>query len=305
MVEIGFGNGAFLIDLARRNPSANLVGIDRSWESVRRLCRRLDGIRLRNIRVVHADATVAIGQLFDPNTINRVFVNFPDPWSQQRHHGRRLIRPEFVAELTGRLAPRGEVTIATDHSDYASWIAGVLEGQTALRSKLDSTWVQELEGRSATKYERRGKTTGAQIYYFLWRREGGLSAAGRARGSASVLAATLLVGPNLERLLRDFKPPSWQASHLGVAVVGKVLGVYRHMDSGHQLVEMQVQEGELTQHLGLLVQMKAGGEVQITLAPLGCPQPSWGVKQAARRVAKALEKRARRLRLAGGGSPHR
>ena len=147
VVEIGFGNGLFFLRQAERNPEVNLIGIELSWRWVHHLAKRLDAAGLAHVRLIHGEAQVALQHLFSSNSICEIFINFPDPWPRKRHHSRRLIQPELVDLLHDRLAPSGQVTIATDHPDYATWIAAILERQTALRSRFSTTAVEELTGR--------------------------------------------------------------------------------------------------------------------------------------------------------------
>jgi tRNA G46 methylase TrmB len=109
-LEIGFGNGGFLIDQATTHPNQNFVGIDTSWPSVERLLHKLNPTQLGNIRVLHRDAATIVERLFAPATIQNVWINFPDPWPKKRHQSPRLIQSPFIDQLT----------IATDHAHYAN-----------------------------------------------------------------------------------------------------------------------------------------------------------------------------------------
>jgi tRNA (guanine-N7-)-methyltransferase len=167
-VEIGFGNGAFLIEQAKRCSDANVVGIELSWGRVQRLARRLHDASLTHVCLLHAEAQAALQHLFGSNSIDEIFINFPDPWPKKRHYPRRLIQAELVALLYDRLAADGRVTIATDHPDYAAWIAAILESQAALCPWFATTAVHELTGRTPTKYEQRARAAHLPVYYFVW-----------------------------------------------------------------------------------------------------------------------------------------
>ena len=171
VLEIGFGNGGFLVEQAQNHPEALFLGIERSWGAAQRLFKRLEQTGLQNVRVIQGGAEFLLQHAFKPDSIEKVYINFSDPWPKERHHNRRLIQQEFVKLLGERLVADGQVTIATDHAEYAEWICELLEGQSALVSCFDRTRVNELPGRSPTKYERKATDTGVPINYFVWRRE--------------------------------------------------------------------------------------------------------------------------------------
>lgn len=295
VVEIGFGNGEFLEREAAEAPDVNFVGVERSWGSVQRLFKRLESASLQNVRVIQGDAAFTLGYLFSTDSIDRVFVNFSDPWHKERHHGRRLIQPGFVDMLAQRLVPdRGEAVLATDHADYAEWIREVLEGQSRLRSAHPTSSVSALPGRRPTKYERRAIKAGTEIHYFVWRRGNEPSTPGvieRVEDMPNVVLAGAAGGDSFSDgigLLDGFKPLTWQGDRRGVSTLVKLGEVYSASADSHRLVETMVREGELAQHIGILVVSRPGGQLLIKLSPMGHPRPTWGVKKAVWLTAEAV-----------------
>ncbi len=296
VVEIGFGNGGFLIGQARQHPASNFVGIERSWGSMQRIFKRLDRTALTNIRLVEGNAAFVLERLFAPDGIDQVFIHFPDPWPKERHHSRRLIQPGFVRLLAQRLAPECEVTIATDHADYAAWIGAVLEGQSLLRSCFPSTSVHDLPGRTPTRYEQKAMAAGVPIHYFVWRRAA-CPCGGVAVEKVGTMPNVILKGTyDRTRLLDAFASQTWQEVHRGVRVVVKLVEGYRNSRGG-QLIEVMVKEGELTQHFGVLVLPHSDGEVLVKLSAMGRPRPTRGVKQAVWRVAQVVLDQHPRMRV--------
>ncbi len=288
VVEIGFGNGGFLIGQAGQHPASNFVGIERSWGSMQRIFKRLDQAALTNMRLVQGNAAFVLERLFAPDDIDQVFIHFSDPWPKERHHSRRLIQPGFVRLLAQRLAPGSEVTIATDHADYAAWIGKVLEGQPLLRSCFPATSVHDLPGRTPTRYERKAMAAGVPIHYFVWRREACLRR-GVAIEKVGPMPNVILKGAyDRTRLLDAFASQTWQETHRGVRVVVKLVEGYRNSQGEHRLIEVMVKEGELTQHFGVLVLPHSDGGVLVKLSPMGRPRPTRGVKQAVWRVAQVV-----------------
>ena len=97
VLEIGFGRGEFLLAMAERCPEVDFVGIEISFKRTLKMARKVARARLRNVRLLEARAQVAIEQLFLPDSLSEIWVNFSDPWPKARHAHRRVIKSEFVA----------------------------------------------------------------------------------------------------------------------------------------------------------------------------------------------------------------
>jgi len=288
VLEIGFGNGGFLADLAERNPNKNFVGIERAWGSISRLFKRLQKNGLGHVRAMEGDAAFMLDHLFSPQSLSHIYVNFPDPWHKERHHGRRLIRDGFVKMLAERLKLGGEVTIATDHAEYAEWIADVLERQSRLNSVYKTTSVHELPGRNPTKYEQKAITEGLPIHYFVWRQNENLNL-NIHREKVDQMPNIILQGEyNNEGFLSGVEPRVWKETHRDVSVVIKLMEVYGHLKDGHRLVGVMVREGELAQHFGVSILLRKNNQLLIKLASLGQPRPTWGVKQAVKKIGDLI-----------------
>jgi tRNA (guanine-N7-)-methyltransferase len=109
-------DGAFLVALAIEKPHHNFLGIERSRERVRRVCRK--AAKLSNVRVLCIDTTYAVAQLIPPVAVSQFHLLFPDPWPKRRHHRRRIVTLQFIAAIHRALVPDGLLHIATDHAEY-------------------------------------------------------------------------------------------------------------------------------------------------------------------------------------------
>jgi tRNA (guanine-N7-)-methyltransferase len=297
VVEIGFGNGLFLIRQAERNSDVNLVGIELSWGWVQHLARRLDDAGLAHVRLLHADARVALQHLFSPSSISEIFINFPDPWPKKRHHSRRLIQPGLVELLHDRLAPSGRVTIATDHADYATWIAAILERQTALHSCFATTAVQELTGRTPTKYEQRAREAHLPIYYFVWYKPCGSPPMVPVQRGEAMPHVVLEGLYDIEKTLSTCTSRTWRDSQQGVEVSTTLIRAYRELTNDSWLVELVVKEGKLCQQIGVTLIPRPQAQVLLKLSPMGFPRPTWGVQRAVWHVAQMLQEHNPQLRV--------
>ncbi len=117
-VEVGCGDGSFLIRYAQAHPERNFLGIERLLGRTRKTDRK--GLRagLRNLRVLRLEAAYSVEFMLPAAAAAAVHVYFPDPWPKRRHHGRRLINPAFVATVCRALAPGGRFYLRTDDLDY-------------------------------------------------------------------------------------------------------------------------------------------------------------------------------------------
>lgn len=173
VVEIGFGRGEFLVDLAERHPETAFVGIEISHKRAHKMARRLARTELANVRLLAESAERAVEELFAPGSVAEFWINFSDPWPKKRHHKRRLIQPAFVADLASRLAPGGALQIATDDPGYAEWIDSVLAGEPRLanaNANAPSPHVRDVPGRMPTSFEEEWRAKGRIPYFWTHRR---------------------------------------------------------------------------------------------------------------------------------------
>lgn len=119
-VEIGFGNGEFLLDWAGRQPAWNFVGIELSMHSMEKIQKRIFREQVTNVLPLHEDARFALRELFPANSLHHVMMNFPDPWPKDRHKHRRLLDENFVQILGMALQAGAVYELVTDQEWYAA-----------------------------------------------------------------------------------------------------------------------------------------------------------------------------------------
>lgn len=172
VVEIGFGRGEFLNDLAARAPRQCFVGIEYSEKRVLKLARRLARGELQNIRLLGDSAQEAVARAIPDASVRCFWVNFPDPWPKKRHFKRRLIAPAFARELFRCLQPGGVIEAVTDHPGYAAWIHEVLSATPGLENDhAPQPWRPTPEaGRLPTAYELEWRALDRRFHFFRYRR---------------------------------------------------------------------------------------------------------------------------------------
>ena len=126
---------------------------------------------LTNVRIIEGDARDALANLFGANALHRVMVFFPDPWPKSKHHKRRLINAEFAALVASRLAPDGQLQLATDWEHYAFAMRAVLDAEPGLEN-LSGTgnFATRNDERPTTRFEARGVRLGHPVWDLAYRR---------------------------------------------------------------------------------------------------------------------------------------
>ena len=119
-LEIGFGGGEHMASQAARAPDVLIVGCEPFLNGVASAVRHVAEQGLKNVRIHDGDARELAARLPDAS-LDRVFILFPDPWPKARHHKRRIVQTEMVAELARLLKPGGRLRFATDVAGYADW----------------------------------------------------------------------------------------------------------------------------------------------------------------------------------------
>ena len=170
-LEIGFGMGNFLIEMAAKEPTSNFIGIDFYHKGIRKLMTRIKNLQLKNIRVVYGDIRNKIPVLFKDRELNTIYINFPDPWPKKRHTKRRLIKPEFIKQLAEKLSLKGKTYLATDSENYALEMLEYFNAEILLRN-LDSQqgFCQERTNLPKSKYEKNFIRAGEKIFYLEYMR---------------------------------------------------------------------------------------------------------------------------------------
>ncbi len=170
-MEIGFGDGEMLCDLAQRYPDTNYLGIDVYRPGIGSLLLKLKRQRITNVRAICADAALVVEQRIPVSSLAAVYLLFPDPWPKKRHHKRRLLQQVFLDQLRERLRLGGRLHIATDWQAYAEQIlmhAAQVPGLT--RIVADGSEGLRAEERPRTRFERRGQRLGHPVWELLFQR---------------------------------------------------------------------------------------------------------------------------------------
>jgi len=171
-LEIGFGNGNFILEMAVREPDSNFIAMDFYHKGIRKTIMRLDRLKIPNVQIAYGNARERIPYLFRSGELSEVIINFPDPWPKKRHTKRRLIKPDFIEMLTDKLAPEGLLRVATDFQPYADEIHLVLsEEQGLIDQNSPKGFSHTRDSIPKSKYEKNFLNAGKTISYFEYRKD--------------------------------------------------------------------------------------------------------------------------------------
>ena len=169
-LEIGFGDGVSLAEMAETAPEKDFVGIEVHRPGVGRLLHLINELGLTNVRVMDDDAVEIIKDRIPEQSLDCVQLFFPDPWHKKRHNKRRIVQPDFVSLIASRLKSGGIFHMATDWKPYAEHMAEVMEASDEFVSLSDSPFSPKPDARPVTKFERRGLKLGHGVWDLLYKR---------------------------------------------------------------------------------------------------------------------------------------
>ena len=170
ILEIGFGMGDATAQIAEQQPQHDFLGIEVHPPGVGSLLKLIDHKQLANLRIIRHDAVEVLGEMIADRSLRGVHIFFPDPWHKKRHHKRRLIQPEFIAQLCVKIEVGGYLHCATDWEHYAEQMLKVLS-QAPFLKNTTSGFAPRLPYRPLTKFENRGLRLGHGVWDLVFKVE--------------------------------------------------------------------------------------------------------------------------------------
>ena len=127
-IDLGCGDGSFLMEMAREFPDRDFLGVERLLGRVRKVCKKITRKQLGNARVLRLDSRYVVEWLLPAASVSRLHLLCPDPWPKFKHHRRRVMQLDFLESVRRSLLPGGEFLFMTDHEEYYHWaVAKVAE----------------------------------------------------------------------------------------------------------------------------------------------------------------------------------
>lgn len=156
-IEIGMGKGQFIMTLAEKNPNINYIGIEKYSSVLVRAIEKQEVVDLPNLYFIRMDAE-NIGEVFEEGEIERIYLNFSDPWPKDRHAKRRLTSVQFLERYEKILLKEGSVIFKTDNRDLFDFSleqVELAENWKLINHTFDLHHSEYVEGNVMTEYETR------------------------------------------------------------------------------------------------------------------------------------------------------
>jgi tRNA (guanine-N7-)-methyltransferase len=171
VLEIGFGDGATLVELARLRPDTDFLGVEVHPPGIGHCLLAMDAGGITNLRLIAHDAVEVLDRQLATASLDEVLLYFPDPWPKKRHHKRRIVQPSFAALVADRLKPGATFQLATDWEPYALQMLEVLDAEPRLvNAATGGRWIEDPAARRTTRFERRGRRLGHDVFDLEYRR---------------------------------------------------------------------------------------------------------------------------------------
>ena len=171
ILEIGFGMGQSLLEMAQFEPDKNFLGVEVHLPGVGALLKGMGEEGVENIRIYNDDANRVIDQCLADASLERVQLFFPDPWHKKRHNKRRLVQPEFVERIRRKLRIGGRFHLATDWEPYAEHMMEVMEAAPGFVNQAGAgQYSPRPDTRPVTKFEKRGERLGHGVWDLIFER---------------------------------------------------------------------------------------------------------------------------------------
>jgi len=172
VLEIGCGVGDFVTEMATVHRDRNFIAIDYYNKGCLKTCKRIDKAGLENVRVVRDEAYSFMQSCIQPQSIQGIIINCPDPWPKKRHRKRRLVNEVFVKFLGGFMLPGADFYFATDFQDYGEDVANMMPVIACFENCLTpDLYRHQLPEYPLSKYMRKFMAEGKLIYFVQYRKK--------------------------------------------------------------------------------------------------------------------------------------
>ncbi|NVK24144.1 MAG: tRNA (guanosine(46)-N7)-methyltransferase TrmB [Gammaproteobacteria bacterium] len=171
VLEIGFGMGASLVEMAQNAPDKNFIGIEVHLPGVGACLSSASEAGVNNLKVYEHDAVEVLKDCIADESLDTVQLFFPDPWHKTRHHKRRIVQEAFVQSLRSKLKFGGIFHMATDWENYAEHMIEVMEATEGFENiATDGHFIERPDHRPLTKFEQRGHRLGHGVWDIMYKR---------------------------------------------------------------------------------------------------------------------------------------
>ncbi len=165
ILEIGFGMGKSLVEMAKTSPELNFIGIEVHKPGVGACISLAVEEGVTNLKVYEHDAIEVLADCIPENCLTTVQLFFPDPWHKKKHHKRRIVQADFVEAIRKKLKVEGVFHMATDWENYAECMLEDMQSAQGYKTLSETNdYVPRPDSRPLTKFENRGQRLGHGVW---------------------------------------------------------------------------------------------------------------------------------------------
>ena len=167
-LEIGCGNGKFIVELALNNKDKYFLGIEYSYKAAKKAISKTYKRDIKNLTIIFGEANNVIDKyLINKYFFDKIYLNFPDPWPKKKHYHRKIFNKYFLDKIYSLLKDNGIFYSVTDDYNYALEIMNpIYKNNINFYNILDDDYVHKLEGYGVSLYEEKMRAIGHNIYFF-------------------------------------------------------------------------------------------------------------------------------------------
>ncbi len=277
-VEIGFGNGEFLVHMAKEFPNVNFVGFELSITSFVKAQKKLHSEGIDNVRLVMVDGRFGIRELFDDESVEHVYVNFPCPWSKKGQEKKRITHGDFVRTLAAVLEMGGIFELMTDDENYAREVFLKFEENGFFEPEpIKVDFKRDVQ----TRYERKWLSMGRHTFL--------IRAKKIKRAEVKRIAWG---GEDVHQKIESFDEEKLHTLEGRVFKDGEkvfiVKNVFSSRDGRRHLVKIISSDGNFEQHYNISVEKRRDFwivKLDSTCQPYRTPAVKWSVREIAREIS--------------------
>ncbi|MFT4604488.1 MAG: tRNA (guanine-N7-)-methyltransferase [Rhodothermales bacterium] len=277
VLEIGFGDGRFLVELARLHPEWNLVGVEISLASVSRAFRRMHREGVDQVRLYRGHGRMVVRDFIEPESLRRIYVNFPDPWPRRNQLAYRLLQPGFFRMAANRLALGGDLVLTTDHAEYFEFSRASAKASGIFEEEVLAPPPETLRTKYAMKWQDQQRPIYHAVFTPTERPAPPVRETQIEDMQHALMDGDLGAVRQVSKHVRQFEG--------GTAIV---LEAYRSLADDVLMFEVVVEEADLHQELLVKAWEKADG-IFVGLQPFGDPMGTRGCREAVHAVTDVLQ----------------
>lgn len=161
--ELCSGNGDWVISQALSSPRTNWIAVEKRFDRVRKIWSKMKNCQVNNLRIVHGTAQTFLHYYVDDASLQRIVVNFPDPWPKMRHRKHRLFQTEFLQDVFRVLQNQGSLALATDSRAYL--VEAISMMQRHFTSLIQEPYYQSVSDYGGSWFEKLWRSKGREIFY--------------------------------------------------------------------------------------------------------------------------------------------